>query len=248
MSRLAIITDLNRCVGCLACTVGCKVQNDVAIGHYWNKIVRMGPVPKTDGGQFPDVEMYFLPLGCQHCETPQCIEVCPTGATFKREEGIVVINEDECIGCKACVGACPYNVRYLDEDKGVVQKCSLCADKVDNGELPQCVTQCGGRARYFGDLDEGIESFQGPAPLDIASGDDYMKLNPVDYEANVASRAALSDAVNEYSDDEVYRLNDSGNKPSFSYILRGVTWRTDPEFFFDPTQPTKSREESKPQV
>jgi DMSO reductase iron-sulfur subunit len=248
MSRYAIITDLNRCVGCLACSVGCKVQNDVPIGHYWNKVVRMGPVPKAEGGQFPDVEMYFLPLTCQHCNTPQCVEVCPTGATYKRDDGIVVIDADECIGCQACVSACPYGVRYLDEDKNIVQKCNLCVDKVDNGELPQCVTQCGGRARYFGDLDEGLESFEGPAPLNVESGDDYKKLNPVDYDATTGSRAKLLDVVKDFTEDEMYHLNDSGNDPSFIYILRGATWQTDPEYFFDPTTSTKSRADSKPSI
>ena len=107
MSRKAIITDLNRCVGCLACSVACKVQNEVPIGSYWNKVVRMGPVPKEDGGQFPNVEMYFLPLSCQHCANPECVNVCPTGATYKREDGIVVVDAEQCIGCQACVSACP---------------------------------------------------------------------------------------------------------------------------------------------
>jgi DMSO reductase iron-sulfur subunit len=248
MSRPAIITDLNRCVGCLACSVACKVYNNVPIGNYWNKVVRMGPVPKEGADQFPNVEMYFLPLQCQHCGNPECIEVCPVGATYKREDGVVVIDKDVCIGCQACVSACPYGVRYLDEDQGVVQKCNLCADKLDEGLLPQCVTQCGGRARYFGDLDEGLDSFEGPAPIDVSSGDDFKKLNPNDYEANVASRAKLLDVVNPFTDDEMYHLNDDGNDPSFVYILRGVTWQTDPEYFFDPTAPTKSREEAKPAI
>ena len=248
MSRKAIITDLNRCVGCLACSVACKVQNEVPIGSYWNKVVRMGPVPKEDGGQFPNVEMYFLPLSCQHCANPECVNVCPTGATYKREDGIVVVDAEQCIGCQACVSACPYGVRYLDADLNVVQKCNMCADRVDEGLLPSCVAQCGGRARYFGDLDEGIESFEGPAPINVESGDDFKKLSPVDYDANVGSRAKLVDAINAYDDAEVYHLNDSGNDPSFAYILRGVKWQTNPEFFFDPTAPTKSCEEAKPLV
>lgn len=245
----AIITDLNKCVGCMACSVGCKAVNGVDIGQQWIKIKRVGPYPIEGGsGQFPDVEMYFLPMQCQHCSNPECVTVCPTGASAIAEDGTVQIDAEQCIGCGMCLDACPYGVRYLDADLNVVQKCNMCADRVDEGLLPSCVAQCGGRARYFGDLDEGIESFEGPAPLDVSSGDDFKKLNPVDYDANVGSRAKLVDAINAYDDAEVYHLNDSGNDPSFAYILRGVKWQTDPEFFFDPTAPTKSREEAKPLV
>ena len=248
MSQYAIVTDLNRCVGCLACTVACKVYNNVPIGNYWNKVVRVGPVPKEEGGQFPNVEMYYLTLQCQHCANPECVNVCPTGATYKREDGIVVIDADVCIGCQSCIPVCPYGVRYLDSDLNVVQKCNLCYDKVEQGLLPQCVTQCGGRARYFGDLDEGIESLEGPAPLNVESGDDFKKINPVDYDANVHSRAKLGDVVNEFGEDQVYHLNDYGNGPSFAFILRGVKWQTDPTYVFDPTAPTKPLAEAKPKI
>ena len=249
MTQKAIITDLNRCTGCLSCTVACKLINDVPVGNFWVRTLRVGPVPKAGGtGDFPDVDMYYLPVQCQHCANPECVEVCPTGASVKLDDGTVQIDAEQCIGCQLCISACPYGVRYLNEDLNVVQKCTMCHDTVEQGELPACVRTCGGRARFFGDLDEGIESFEGPAPLDVSSGDDFKKLNPVDYDANVGSRAKLVDAINAYDDAEVYHLNDSGNDPSFAYILRGVKWQTDPEFFFDPTAPTKSREEAKPLV
>ena len=205
MSRKAIITDLNRCVGCLACSVACKVQNEVPIGSYWNKVVRMGPVPKEEGGQFPNVEMYFLPLSCQHCANPECVNVCPTGATYKREDGIVVVDSEQCIGCQACVGACPYGVRYLDANN-VAQKCNLCADQVADGGLPQCVTQCGGLARFYGDADGDVRDFMGA------------------YDRTLGE--FLDDgACEEFTDDQVYRLPDSGNGPAHMYILRNRTWR-----------------------
>lgn len=80
MTQYTIVTDLDRCVGCLACSVACKAVNHVPIGNYWNKVLRIGPNPAEDGsGQYPDVEMYFLPVQCQHCTNPECVKVCPTG-------------------------------------------------------------------------------------------------------------------------------------------------------------------------
>ena len=226
MTRYAIVTDLNRCVGCLGCTVACKTANEVPIGNYWNKVVRIGPHPKKDGsGQFPDVEMYFLPLGCQHCENPECVKVCPTGASHKREDGTIQIDKEKCIGCQFCVMACPYGVRYLNEDERVVEKCTLCEQKIAQGELPQCVMQCSGRARYFGDLDEGLENLQGPAPLDVSLGDDMKKTGDIGYEANLHSYARLGDVVEPYEESDVYHLPDVGNGPSFAYILRDRTWQ-----------------------
>mgnify|MGYP000223014801 CR=1 FL=1 len=109
MTQYAIATDLNRCVGCLACSVTCKVVNDVPIGSYWNKVLRIGPNPKFEGAEFPDVEMYFLPVQCQHCENPECVKVCPTGASRKLADGTV-----------------PLTVRGLKEDLN-----SLSPDKMN---------------------------------------------------------------------------------------------------------------------
>ena len=139
MSQKAIITDLNKCVGCLACVVGCKTANEVPIGKFRNSVYRIGPTPKFEGAQMPDMEMYFLPVSCQHCANPECVTVCPTGASVKAEDGTVRINAGECIGCLLCMDACPYGVRFFNEDTSVVEKCDLCADLIDNGELPQCV-------------------------------------------------------------------------------------------------------------
>ncbi|HIY84587.1 MAG TPA: 4Fe-4S dicluster domain-containing protein, partial [Candidatus Rubneribacter avistercoris] len=126
MTQYAIVTDLNRCTGCLACAVACKVVNGVPVGSYWNKVLRIGPNPKWEGAVNPDVELYFLPVGCQHCEEPECVRVCPTGASHKLEDGTVQIDKSKCIGCQFCAMACPYNVRYLNEEEGVVEKCTLC--------------------------------------------------------------------------------------------------------------------------
>ena len=214
MAHMAIVTDLNRCVGCLACNVACKALNNVQPGQYWNKTVRVGPNPKEEGGQFPDVEMYFLTVQCQHCSNPQCVTVCPTGASSIAEDGTVQIDKELCIGCGSCLSACPYGVRYLDPDTLVAEKCNLCKDVIDEGGLPQCVAQCGGMARFFGDLDEGIETFEGPEQAD-------------------GKRIVLGEFCEPFTEDEVHALPDSGNEPNMRYILRGMTWREDAGQNFD---------------
>ena len=147
MANYAIITDLNRCTGCLACTVACKAINGVDVGNFWIKTLRVGPHPIEGGsGTFPDVEMYFLPVQCQHCENPECVKVCPTEASHVAEDGTIQIDKDKCIGCQFCAMACPYGVRYLNEEERVVEKCTLCEQITAQGGLPQCVIQCGGRA------------------------------------------------------------------------------------------------------
>ena len=171
----AIITDLNRCVGCLACSVACKAVNNVPIGSYWNKVVRVGPNPIPGGsGQYPDVYMYFLPISCQHCENPACLKVCPVGATYKDDMGRVEIHYDKCIGCRMCMSACPYTgVRSFNweepkhaighamgdadvatHQKHVVEKCTMCWHRLAKGLQPACVEVCPGRVRFFGDFND----------------------------------------------------------------------------------------------
>ena len=146
MTRYAIVTDLDRCVGCLACSVACKMVNGVPVGSFWNKVLRIGPNPKAEGATFPNVDLYFLPVGCQHCENPECVAVCPTGASHKLADGTVQIDKSKCIGCQFCAMACPYNVRYLNEEERVVEKCTLCEQRTAQGELPQCVIRLRGLA------------------------------------------------------------------------------------------------------
>ena len=202
MAHKTIVTDLNRCVGCLGCIVACKTVNDVRVGSFRNKVLRQGPFPREEGGNWPDIDMYFLPVSCQHCASPECVTVCPTGAShINEEDGTVQIDKDQCIGCGACLTACPYGCRYVDVDTSVAEKCDLCASITSEGGLPQCVTQCGGMARWYGDLDEGIESFKGPRG------------------------ETLGDFVEAYTDDDLYRLDDEGNAPQGVYILRHMAWQ-----------------------
>ena len=218
MTQYAIITDLNRCVGCLACTVACKAVNNVPVGAFWIKTLRVGPNPIEGGsGDWPDVEMYFLPIQCQHCADPECVKVCPTGASHKAADGTVQIDKSKCIGCQFCAMSCPYNVRYLNEEERVVEKCTLCGQKIAQGELPQCVAQCGSRARFFGDLEQGVDGFEAPAPPQALS---------CDYAEMQQTRVTLKEYVEPYTEDEIHRLPDVGNGPELMYLLRSDRkWR-----------------------
>ena len=219
MTQYAIATDLNRCVGCLACSAACKSANEVPIGNFWNKTLRIGPNPTKGGsGQFPDVELYFLTVQCQHCANPACVEVCPTGASHKLEDGTVQIDKSKCIGCQFCAMACPYGVRYLNEEERVVEKCNLCEQKIAQDELPPCVAQCSARARFFGDIEKGVGTFEAPWVVPVTGGD-------VSYEKQSKTRITLEECVQPFSESDVHHLPNAGNDPSFVYILRDRTWQ-----------------------
>ena len=223
MTQYAIVTDLNKCVGCLACSVACKVVNSVPIGSFWNKVLRIGPNPRFEGANGTDTEMYFLPIQCQHCENPACVAVCPTSASHKLEDGTVQIDKSKCIGCQFCVMACPYGVRYLNEDERVVEKCTLCEQKTSQGLLPQCVAQCCGRARWFGDLDKGFDSFE--APGTNANDRSYDTLSQTRLKLGDVRGAETVNVIEDFTDADVHHLPNVGNGPSFAYILRGRTWQ-----------------------
>ena len=147
--QYAMVIDTRRCIGCHACTVACKSENDVPLGY------NRSWVEYTEKGDFPNVDRSFLPRLCNHCSEPACVDVCPTGATYKREEdGIVVVDPDICIGCKYCIHACPYDARYLNPVTGSVDKCDFCLHRVSQGLVPSCVNTCQGRARIFGDIND----------------------------------------------------------------------------------------------
>ena len=204
MTQYAIVSDLNRCVGCMSCSVACKIVNDVPIGNFWNKILTVGPNPKFEGASEPsDMEWYYLPIQCQHCASPECVAVCPTQASTKQADGTIQINKEKCIGCQFCVMACPYGVRYLNQEERVVEKCTLCEQQLAQGELPQCVSQCVGLCKHFGDLEAD------PTMMSFRSGND----------------TTLADNARPFDDSEVYTLPNVGNNPSFRYILRHKKWQ-----------------------
>ncbi|MDR3763532.1 MAG: 4Fe-4S dicluster domain-containing protein [Acidobacteriota bacterium] len=144
-----LIIDLDRCIGCHGCHVACKQENNVALGLYWNQVVTIGPK-----GDYPNTQMYFLPLMCQECKEPSCVKVCPTQASYRAEDGVVLIDHSKCIGCKLCMKACPYGARSFNPATNVVEKCTTCAHLRQIDEKPACVKNCVGKARLFGDIND----------------------------------------------------------------------------------------------
>lgn len=145
MTRYAMAIDLERCLGCQACMVSCSAENELPLG---TSRVRL---QTTVTGRFPELSAEYRMEQCFHCEDSPCIDVCPTGANHKTDEGIVLVDRDKCIGCKACVVSCPYRMRYMHPD-GYADKCSFCDHRLAEGREPACVETCPTGARVFGDL------------------------------------------------------------------------------------------------
>jgi len=191
--------DLDRCQGCRACVEACKIENNTPSAVYWMYVFRL------EQGEFPDTNISFLPRPCQHCENPPCAKVCPVGARYKRDDGVVLTDYERCIGCRYCEVACPYGVNFFnwrkpeeafadykiafgDPDvmavtggaipayknpdhaklqgkeqrltsgsahyKGVIEKCTFCVHRIDQGLVPACVDTCPVGALRFGDIDD----------------------------------------------------------------------------------------------
>ena len=157
MTRYGMAIDMTRCYGCQTCAAACKVANNLPKDLVYNRVLTIGGTSNDcAAGSYPDCTLDFLPMQCQHCDNPECVSVCPTGASYRREDGVVLVDHSKCIGCQYCVMACPYGVRTYDtsKDKGVIEKCTMCAHLIDKGEKPACVKHCPGQARKFGDLDD----------------------------------------------------------------------------------------------
>lgn len=148
MTRYAMVVDIEKCTGCFSCAVACKAENAVPLG-VWRSWLKM-----IEKGTYPNVSRSWMVLMCNNCENAVCVRVCPTRATYRREDGIVMVDPHRCIGCKYCIAACPYEVRYLNPLKRIVQKCQWCNHRVDMGIEPACVNACPTDALTFGDLDD----------------------------------------------------------------------------------------------
>jgi len=178
MTHYAMVIDLNTCVGCNACMAACAMENQTPVWKgSWRTCVHENEIGTTE-----QVRRRFFPRLCNHCSNPPCLTVCPTGATYQRADGIVLIDPARCMGCRACAMACPYDARYevtygdIDEGRAFygelqrtvpsMDKCSFCAHRVDQGRKPACVETCVGSARQFGDLDDPSD----PVAQLVASG------------------------------------------------------------------------------
>ncbi|MEO0343435.1 MAG: 4Fe-4S dicluster domain-containing protein [Pseudomonadota bacterium] len=173
--KLGLVIDLDTCVGCHACVVSCKGWNtenygaplsdqdpygEKPTGTFLNRIHSFAVTPKEG-----TTKLVHFPKSCLHCEDAPCVTVCPTGASYKRvEDGIVLVNESDCIGCGLCAWACPYGARELDAAEGVMKKCTLCVDRIYNENLPEidrepaCVRTCPSNARHFGDFADPLSN------------------------------------------------------------------------------------------
>lgn len=168
MTRYGMVIDLKLCIGCNSCTMACKAAHGTQPGMFWCKVL------EKESGKYPQVSRMFVPVLCNHCKEPLCKTVCPTGATFTNGDGLVLIDYEKCIGCRACMLACPYQARtYVGKEsyyypdtpipygvdelrghEGVVQKCTFCESRVKEGKQPACVEVCPTSCRVFGDLND----------------------------------------------------------------------------------------------
>jgi Fe-S-cluster-containing dehydrogenase component len=197
MPKYGMVIDLDRCIGCRACMEACKVENNTPESAFWMYVFRF------EDGHYPRTKVWFMPRPCMHCDNAPCVKVCPVGARYKRDDGIVATDWDRCIGCRYCEVACPYGVNYFNwrrneksyyheeweypdsisstdramppwnnprlnerygpeerhtagggRNRGVIEKCSFCVQRVENNLVPACVNTCPQFALHFGDLDD----------------------------------------------------------------------------------------------
>jgi tetrathionate reductase subunit B len=163
--------QVNKCIGCGRCVEACKEENAVPkepfyfrtwVEHYAIKKdgeVVVQNIDRTTVAEMPGerdiMRSFFVPKLCNQCDNPPCVQVCPVGATFKTEDGVILVDDDRCIGCRYCIQACPYGARYLHPDKGTADKCTFCYHRITKGLLPACVEVCPTQARIFGDAKLG---------------------------------------------------------------------------------------------
>lgn len=173
--QLAFYVDIAACTGCKACQIACKDRSHLPVGVNWRRVFEYsgGEWAKEGELMVPNgLYTYFISSACMHCEKPLCMEVCPTKAISKREDGIVLIDPNRCIGCRYCQWACPYGAPQFDHDKGVMTKCDFCVDLQAKGDNPVCVDACPSRALDYGPLAELREKYgvlNDPAPLPDSS-------------------------------------------------------------------------------
>ena len=153
----AMVIDQERCIGCEACTVACKNENQGEQGYI--RVTTLDARQKdTPAGIFPNLRMIFLPALCNHCEHPPCADACPLEAITPKDHGVVVLDEETCDGCRTCLDACPYGAIAFNGDRDKAEKCNFCQHRIEKGLEPFCVVCCEGQALIFGDLNDSASN------------------------------------------------------------------------------------------
>lgn len=147
--KFVMLADTTRCINCKACEVACRAEWETPMGYSrdWVKEVEY-----LNAGGMPELQLF--PGRCQHCDDAPCVEACPSGASFKREDGLVLVDDETCSGCELCVPACPYDARWLNPETNKISKCTFCQPRIDQGLEPACVQTCVGHALIFGDAND----------------------------------------------------------------------------------------------
>ena len=204
--RYGMVIDLKTCIGCYGCQVFCKSENSTPYGMTWSKVLFY------ETGKFPAARKIPLPVLCMHCAEPGCVDVCPTGASIKRVDGIVTVDSNKCTGCLNCIPSCPYGARYLyKEDRQLfpgqgstvfekitnqkhkidfIGKCDFCLHRIEEGLLPACVRNCMTGARHFGDLDDPDSEVS-----KLIKGDGVCQLTPALVPGQVSLRSSIKSSV-----------------------------------------------------
>ena len=159
MTQYGFYFDASKCTGCKTCMVACKDKNNLPVGMNFRRVTEYSGgnwrQDRATGAWHQDAFAYYLSISCNECSDPACVKVCPTKAHFKRsEDGLVLIDPKKCIGCGACLAACPYGAPQLDREARKMRKCDTCLDRREKGLNPACVDACPQRALDFGPIDE----------------------------------------------------------------------------------------------
>ncbi len=213
MTRLGFVLESDSCIGCHACTVACKSEHDVPIGvnRTWLKYV--------ETGSFPNTGRSFTVMRCNHCDDAPCMKICPTSALHRTGNGVVDFDDDICIGCKACMNACPYDAIYINPDTNVANKCNFCNHRVEVGLEPACVVVCPTHAIISGDLDDPNSEISKIVARDkVSVRAPEQGTSPKVYYRGV-DQAALDPTRTKIADDGMIWTDTTKDHPTLSHVM-----------------------------